>query len=198
MIENVYFINARVLRFIADYNSLCLMAPKKEVFTDSFFTDVNDILLTFVSAGIISKLYYVDLIEYVYCPVLGCQDVLVGFKVLRNGERSFTFKSVSGCGSHVDKYDNLLQNFVQVGQKGWLNMEEKAMDLESMNKYVEEAFTKVLNEELELCADNLEADLMYYIGYFTMASELGVITEDRMDEMSDTLVNEFNSIRGAH
>lgn len=71
---------------------------------------------------------------------------------------------------------------------------EKVMDLESMKKYVEDAFVNVRDKDIYLCGDICEADLTYYFGYFKMAEELGIITEDRQEEMTDILTGIYNDL----
>ena len=74
-------------------------------------------------------------------------------------------------------------------------MEEKKMDLKSMVELVETTFERFNNVDIYVGSENLcEANLTYYFGYFACARDLGLISEDREEWMTDKLTDTYNKI----
>lgn len=70
---------------------------------------------------------------------------------------------------------------------------EKALDFGSMNQAVEKEFQRVLDDDISLCKD-IDEDMSFYLGYFQCASELGIISEERFEEMADMLKDAFTCL----
>lgn len=60
----------------------------------------------------------------------------------------------------------------------------------SMAQYIEEKFAESIRD-VPLCKDE-NLDICFYVGYFQCATDLGLISEDRQEEMMDMLRDAFS------
>ena len=98
MLKDPFRFSAKLLCFICDLNSLILNPSMTIELAQLSFNSFCSVLIECVKFGVFSEDDYTEILDLLYDPYKESCFILTSFKVLKNGDRQFSYRTMRKSG----------------------------------------------------------------------------------------------------